>query len=232
MLKRTNWGKLKARRTVASTLGYPDYFSERHKRKMLELANLRPSDVFYDLGCGDASVLVFAVRKFRVRKAVGFENEPRRKAKALQRVEQEGLSARITIKGDMKNADLSRADVILAMHPEDVEDYDYFSKSGIRRGTRLLKHDLPLLGFDFDDVDYPFYLMRFPLRKMRTAQQWAAKVMGRDVRSLQDVWQELYYYGYEKAYDKSEVKNFDRILRLRMRAKGRAKAPAYCTTLL
>jgi len=214
-LKRVNWKKLNARREVTSALGFPDYFPERHKRKMFELANLRPSDAFYDLGCGDASVLLFAVKQFHVRKAVGFENERRRRAKALQRVEQEGFSDRITIKGDMRGADLSQADVILKMHFEDEEDYGELMDAGIRSGTRLIKHDLPLLGFDFDDVDYPFYLIRFPLRKMRTAQLWASKVMGRNVTSLQDLWHELLYYGYEKGYDKPEVKNLDRILRLR-----------------
>ena len=213
MLKPVNWKELRPRRLVTSTLGYPDYFTERHKRKMLELAKLKPSDVFYDLGCGDASVLIFAAKEFRVRKAVGFENEPRRKAKAIQRVESEGLSSRIKIKGEMKNADLSGADVILSMHPEDEEDYDYFSKSRVCSGTRLIKHDLPLLGFDFDDVDYPFYLIRFPLRRMRTAGQWASKVMGRDLGSLQELWHELLYYGHEKGYEKPEVRTFDRILR-------------------
>ena len=219
MLKPVNWRELRPRRIVTSTLGYPDYFTERHKRKMLELAKLRPSDVFYDLGCGDASVLIFAAKEFRVRKAVGFESEPRRKAKAIQRVESEGLSSRIKIKGEMKNADLSGADVILSMHPEDEEDYDYFFKSRVRSGTRLIKHDLPLLGFDFDDVNYPFYLIRFPLRRMRTAGQWASKVMGRDLGSLQDLWHELLYYGHEKGYEKPEVRTFDRILRLRVKPR-------------
>ncbi len=154
---------------------------------MLELANLKRPDVFYDLGCGDASVLIFAVKEFGVRKAVGFESEPRRKAKARQHVENEGLSDRITIKGEMKNADLSGADVILAMHLEEEEDHDRFSTSGIRKGTRLIKHDLPLIGFNFNDVDYPFYLIRFPFRKMQSPEEWAAKVMGRNVASPQDL---------------------------------------------
>ncbi len=222
MHKRVNWKNLRAQRAPPTTLGYPDFFTERHKRKMLELAKLKPSDVFYDLGCGDASVLIFAVREFGVRKAVGFESEPRRKAKARQRIAEEGLSDRIIIKGEMRNANLSGADVILAMHLEDEEDYGRFSKSGIRRGTRLIKHDLPFIGFDFDDVDYPFYLIQFPFRRMRSAEQWAARVMGRNIASLQDLWHELYYYRYEKRYDKSDIQSFDRILRLRMKAKGGA----------
>ena len=103
------------------------------------------------------------------------------------------------------NADLSEADVILKMHFEVESDYDELMKSGIRNRTSLIKHDLPLLGFDFDGVDYPFYLIRFPLRRMLAAQEWAAKVMGRDIASLQDLWHELFYYRYEKAYDKPEV---------------------------
>jgi len=184
---------------------------------MFALAKLKPQDVFYDLGCGDASVLIFAVKEFGVRKAVGFESEPRRRAKARRRVEREGLADRITFKGEMRESDLSGADVILKMHYEAEDDYDDLSNGGIRDGTRLIKHDLPLLGFDFNDVNYPFYLIRFPLRKMRSAQEWASKVMGRDVESLQDLWHELLYYHYEKRYEKPEVREFDRILRLRMK---------------
>src|SRR3989442_227571 len=186
---------------------------------MLDLADCRPSDIFYDLGCGDASVLIFAVKEFGVREAIGFENDPRRKAKAKEHIAREGLSDRISIKGDMKKADLSHADIILKMHFEDENDYDELINGGIRRGTRLIKHDLPLLGFEFYDVDYPFYLMKFPLKKMRTPLEWAARVMERDVISVKELWHELYYYGYEKGYTKLDIKRFDKILRHRL--KGR-----------
>ena len=50
-------------------------------RRMLELANVQPGELVYDLGCGDGRVLVTAARRYGA-KAVGIEidlaNVPRR----------------------------------------------------------------------------------------------------------------------------------------------------------
>lgn len=43
--------------------------------KMLELADLKPNECLYDLGCGDGRVIVIAARKFGA-KAVGIEVDP------------------------------------------------------------------------------------------------------------------------------------------------------------
>src|SRR5262249_32112508 len=44
---------------------------------MLELADIRPGDVVYDLGCGDGRIPVAAARKYGV-KAFGFDIDPQR----------------------------------------------------------------------------------------------------------------------------------------------------------
>ncbi len=210
-----DWNDLRPQEPNFRGLGYADYFTERHKRKMLELARVAPSDVFYDLGCGNATVLIFAVKEFGVKRAIGFEDNPVRNAFARRRVSDEGLSKHITVKQNMFGADLSKADVILSMLMEYEEDYDRLFRQGVRKGTRLIKHDLPLIGFDYDDHDFPFYLIQFPLRRMRSPNDWAARVMRKGTATTSDVWHELYYYQYEKGYTKWDVKRFDRILRKR-----------------
>ena len=182
----------------------------------MKLAKLRPSDVFYDLGCGDGSILVFAAKEFGVRKAVGFEKNPVRNGKAKKTVENAGLSRRITIKGDMNEGDLTEADVILDMLPEGEDDYQFLTERGIKEGARLVKHDLPLIGFIPSEVDIPFYMMTFPFKKARSKQEWAAHVLQRKDATLSDLWHELYYYGYEKGYSKWDIKKFERILSMRL----------------
>jgi SAM-dependent methyltransferase len=208
------WSALKAQRPNFDGLGYADYFPDRLKRKMLELARIKSSDVFYDLGCGDGSILIFAVKEFGVKKAVGFERNPVRRALVTKRVEREGLTNKISIEGEMFEADLNEADVMFSMIMEYENDFeDLFSRAPI--GSRLVKHDLPLIGFDFDTVDFPFYLVRFPVRRLASPKEWAAKVMGRSNANVHQLWNELFYYQYEKGYTKWDIKRFDRILRCR-----------------
>lgn len=87
--------KLKHRRTSYTDNGYPDYFDDRHKRKMLRLAGIKPSDVFYDLGCGNASILILAVKEFGVKKAVGIEDDRYRSNIARKRIGEEKLQDQI-----------------------------------------------------------------------------------------------------------------------------------------
>ena len=98
------------RREPITDDGYPDYFDDRHKRKMLKLADVRPSDVFYDLGCGDASILILAVKEFDVKTAIGYESNVYRVRIARFKVKKENLVDRISIVcGDMYKADLCNA---------------------------------------------------------------------------------------------------------------------------
>lgn len=157
-------------------------------------------------------MLVFAAEEFGVRKAIGFENDPRRNFIARKRVESEGYSNRIHIYGDMSEADLTKADVIFHMLPEYEEDFEVYKHGNVRRGTRFIKHDLPLLGVRFDEFDYPFYKMTFPLKTATSIDDWAQRVLQKEGATIEDLWHELYYYQYEKSYTKWDIKRFQRIL--------------------
>jgi trans-aconitate methyltransferase len=197
-------------------LGLADFFPTRHKRKLLELAEIKPSDFFYDLGCGDASLLIFAVKEYGLKRAIGFENDPSRKRIATKRVEESCLSDRIRIEKEIDDADLSEANVIFDMLPESECDFESFYLDGIRPGTRLLKHDLPLIGFLPDAVDIPFYRMTFPLTRATSKTEWASRVLFNREARPNDVWHELFYYEHEKRYTKWDIRRFQRILDKRL----------------
>lgn len=175
---------------------------------------MKPSDVFYDLGCGDASLLIYVVKKCRLEKAVGFENMNSRVRKAKQKIIKAGLEGRVELYEDMYDADFSKADVIFDMMPEGRGDYRFlYSKNRqIRSGTKLIKHDLPLIGFLPEKIDLPFYLMQFPLRKARSPNEWASRVLQERAATVKQLWHELYYYQYEKRYDKGEILWFNSLL--------------------
>jgi SAM-dependent methyltransferase len=80
--------------------------------KMLELAEIKPGDVVYDLGCGDGRIVVTAAKKYGV-KAFGFDIDPQRVKESLENVRTNKVGHLVTIKqADIFTLDLSQADVV------------------------------------------------------------------------------------------------------------------------
>jgi cyclopropane fatty-acyl-phospholipid synthase-like methyltransferase len=71
----------------------PDVIVER----MLELAELKPGDVLYDLGCGDGRIVVAAAKFYGIR-AVGYDLDPARVRESIENVKRNGVEHLVTIK--------------------------------------------------------------------------------------------------------------------------------------
>jgi len=114
--------------------------------KMLELAEVKPGDVVYDLGCGNGRIVVTAAKKFGV-KAVGFDINPERIKESLENVRENGVEDLVTIKQeDIFTLDLSQASVItLYLLPSlNVKLMPQLAKC--KPGTRIVSHDFDMRG--------------------------------------------------------------------------------------
>ena len=81
-------------------------------RKALQLANLKPDEILYDLGSGDGRVLVIAAREFGA-KAVGIEIGPVQRLVSRVAARNNGVSDRVRIEaGDFYKSDVRNADVV------------------------------------------------------------------------------------------------------------------------
>jgi hypothetical protein len=136
---------------------------------------------------------------------------------AMKNIRKSHLADKITVYLDhISNADLTDADIVFDMLPEREYDFEKLYQASIKKGTRLIKHDLPLIGFIADKIDYPFYRMTFPLKKTPSKNHWASHVLENDHSRIMDLWWELYYYEGERCYSKWDIKRFKRILKRRM----------------
>lgn len=120
-------------------------------KKMLQLANVGPGDVVYDLGCGDGRILFTAITEFDAAKAVGYELNKSMFKKTFQKIQQQNQQDKITIINDnLFNATISEASVItlyLTTNANNRLAPKLISEA--QEGTRIISHD-----FDIRDFQY------------------------------------------------------------------------------
>lgn len=120
---------------------------QRIVKKLIRVAQLKPHETVYDLGCGDGRLLIEARRKAKIN-AVGFEIAPL--VYLLAWVTK--LLARSPISLKFQNlfkTNLRQADVIFCyLLPEAMVKISRKIKKECRKGTRIISHTFQLPGFD------------------------------------------------------------------------------------
>lgn len=117
----------------------PTSFNMVHK--MLDLADVQPEDLVYDLGCGDGRIAVTAARKYQA-EAVGIEQNPLLWLWCQIVITVLGLRSRVKIiLGNFYNHDLSDADVVACyLLPETNKELERKLLRELRPGTRVISN--------------------------------------------------------------------------------------------
>lgn len=150
---------------------------------MIRLADVRQTDVVYDLGCGDGRIVI-AAAKMAGCKAYGFDLDPRMVEISRANVKKENLEAFVTIKQqDIFDLDLSHVSVVaLYLFPElNVALIPQLDK--MKPGSRIVTHDYGIDGVDPDVTavvhrkegkNHRIFLYTTPLRQppVRVLQKW------------------------------------------------------------
>jgi len=129
---------------LAPSVGAPEHAVD----KMLDMANLKPGETLYDLGCGDGRILVAAAERYKI-KAVGVEISRREAEKAAENVRKHKLQSQVTIvHGNFMHTDLSSANVVtlyLATAANDTlrPNLEHY----LRPNTRVVSYDYPIPGW-------------------------------------------------------------------------------------
>jgi predicted O-methyltransferase YrrM len=143
--------------------------------KMLEVAQVKKTDLVYDLGCGDGRIVVTAAKKYGC-KAVGYDIEYDRVIESLENVKKNNVEDLVTIEQeDIFTLDLSKADVItLFLLPElNVRLIPQLEK--LKPGSRIVSQEFDMEGVTPDKVvtivsnetgaPHLIYLWTTPLKK-------------------------------------------------------------------
>ena len=114
---------------------------------MLQLAQVGPSDVVFDLGSGDGRIPIIAAQKYGAR-GVGIEIDPALVAQATRNAQDAGVADRVTfLLGDLFTADLTRATVVTMYLSPNIMKRIEPGLRALKSGTRIVSHQFPMGGW-------------------------------------------------------------------------------------
>lgn len=188
------------------------YF-ELNKNQINELINLaqfKKGDIFYDLGCGRGCVVI-EVAKTSVTKSIGIESSKKLYNKARLRLNQ-GIRRRKVknfektdfwlsrldnqdVDNDNKQTiDFSDAKVVFYSLDEDEYLKSDFINYNVWNKAKIIKKDIPLIGYDSEanrsNKDCWLFLTKPPYKKL-SRKKWIKSVSD-DFDSIDDLY--VYYY--------------------------------------
>lgn len=114
--------------------------------RMLELAELKPTDVLYDLGCGDGRIVVTAAKRYGV-KAIGVDIDPLRVAESRRNVRLNDVGHLVKIlKADIFKLDFSDANAVTLYLLPELNVRLMPKLAQLKPGTRIVSFEFDMRG--------------------------------------------------------------------------------------
>ena len=122
--------------------------------RMLEMAEVKPGDLLYDIGSGDGAIVIRAAQKYGVR-GVGIEIDQDLVAKARDNAFREKVDKLVEFRAqDAFTVDVSPATVVtLYMLPDFNAKLRPILDRQLKPGTRVVSHDFEIPGWVPDKVE-------------------------------------------------------------------------------
>lgn len=112
--------------------------------RMVEIAEIRPGEVVYDLGCGDGRIVIAAAKRQKI-KAVGVDIDPERVAESRENVRAAGLDSSVEIRqADVFDLDLSEADVVFLYLTPRLNERLMPQLRHLKPGARIISYEFDM----------------------------------------------------------------------------------------
>jgi SAM-dependent methyltransferase len=123
--------------------------------EMLQLVEVKPTDVVYDLGCGDGRVVITAAKQYGAR-GVGVDIDSQRIQESRAHAHQADVVDRVEfLQQDLFETDIREATVVaLYLLPQLNRQLRPKLLSDLRPGTRIVSHDFEMGDWHPDKVIY------------------------------------------------------------------------------
>ena len=85
---------------------------EKSLREIFKFSNLGKDDIFFHLGCNNEKGIEIAINEFKVKKAIGIDNNLEKIQNAQKNIEEKNMNVKV-IHQNIEESDISDATVIL-----------------------------------------------------------------------------------------------------------------------
>ena len=124
-------------------------------KRMLELVGAQGGEILYDLGSGDGRILIAAIQRFNVKRAVGVEIRDDLVKTSREEIKKLGLEDRVVIThGDMLQVPIGEADIVTLFLTTSANGR---VRPKLERelgdGARVVSHDYEIVGWKPQKVE-------------------------------------------------------------------------------
>jgi len=182
---------------------------EKSLREIFKFSNLGKDDIFFHLGCNNEKGIEIAINEFKVKKAIGIDNNFKKIQNAQKNIEEKNINVKM-IHQNIEESDISDATVILFWFTDENIINKMIKKfEKLKPKTKIITIWGPLPNYLPDKVSFPYIINKVPFKKAENLQEQLLAVFGVKCIDFVTAWE--FAERYTKSVSGSEVKN-DRFL--------------------
>ena len=182
---------------------------EKTLKEIFKFSNLGKDDIFFHLGCNNEKGVEIAIKEFKVKKAIGVDNNLEKIQNAQKKVKEKNIDVKL-IHQNIEESDISDATVILFWFTDEKIIKDMVKKfNKLKPETKIITIWGPLPNYLPDKVNFPYIINKVPFKKAENLQEQLLSVFGVKCVDFVTAWE--FAERYTKSISNSEVKN-DRFL--------------------
>ena len=182
---------------------------EKSLKEIFKFSNLGKDDIFFHLGCNNEKGIEIAINEFKVKKAIGIDNNLEKIQNAQKNIKEKNIDVKL-IHQNIQESDISDATVILFWFTEEKIIKDMVKKfNRLKPETKIITIWGPLPNYLPDKVNFPYIINKVPFKKAENLQEQLLAVFGVKCIDFVTAWE--FAERYTKSISSSEVKN-DRFL--------------------
>ena len=183
--------------------------SEKSFREIFKFVNLGKDDVFYHLGCVNEKGIEIAINEFKVKKAVGIDNNFEKIQQAEKNLGKKKIQGKVICK-DITESEISDASVILFWFTDDNIVNEMIKKfEELKPGIKIITIWGPLPDCLPDKVNFPYIINTSPFKKAQNLQEQVLSIFGVKCVDFVTAWE--FAERYTKSIGSTDIQN-DRFL--------------------